>query len=89
MHSQIRIHTIDMGAKVELHDVIILQDSRVPSVGGVVSGTVVEGDTRGKRQSRLQPILPNQLAGCTLHLLTRNQTSHYIWTETRWKEHGT
>ena len=38
----------DVGAEVNLHDVILIENSVVPGVGSVVSGDIVEGATCGE-----------------------------------------
>ena len=59
-----------MRAKVELHDVVVLQHSGVAGVGRVVGGALVEGDAGGEGEARLQPVGLDQAARRRLHRLT-------------------
>lgn len=58
--SLIRIlQTINVGAKVDLADIVVLEHCGVAGVGCVVSSTVVEGAAGRKSKASIQPILFN------------------------------
>lgn len=65
-----RRHTVDVRAKVNLADVVVLQHRGVSSVGSVVSGAVVEGAAGGEGQAGVESVLLDQLAGAFLQPLT-------------------
>lgn len=58
-----------MSAKVDLADVVVLEDSGVSSIGSVVSSTVVQGAAGGEGQAGVQPVLLYQLTRAVLQPL--------------------
>ena len=67
------ILTVDVCAKVDLTHVVVLQDSRVACVWGVVSGTVVQRAARGEGQPCIQTILLYQHPRTALQTLTEEE----------------
>mmetsp|Transcript_16786 Transcript_16786/g.53694 ORF Transcript_16786/g.53694 Transcript_16786/m.53694 type:complete len:566 (+) Transcript_16786:740-2437(+) len=57
---------INLGAEIDLHDIVVLQGREIAIVGRVVSSHVVEGDAGGEADARLQAVLLHQPA---VHLL--------------------
>lgn len=66
--------TVDVRAKVNFADIVVLKHCGVAGVGSVVSSTVVERATRGEGQSSIETIFLNQLPGAVLQLLTARTT---------------
>jgi hypothetical protein len=69
-------HTIDVSAKVNLHDVVVLKDCLVPSIGSVVSGDMVQRASGGESNAGLESILFNQSPGPVLDHLTNVNHGH-------------
>lgn len=61
-----------MRSKVNLADVVVAQYGRVSSVGGIVSGAVVDGAAGGEGQTCLQPVFFDEPPGAVLQLLTEH-----------------
>lgn len=59
-----------MCAKVDLADIIVLQDSSVSGIGSVVGSTMVQGAASREGQAGVQPILLYQLTRTVLQPLT-------------------
>ncbi len=63
-------HTVDVRAKVNLADIVVLQDSGVSGVGSVVGSTMVQGAAGGEGQACVQLVLLYQLTRTVLQPLT-------------------
>lgn len=63
------LHTVDVCPKINLADVVVLQDCGVPSIRSVVGSTVVEGAASGEGQASVQPVLLDQLTGAAFQSL--------------------
>lgn len=53
------LQTINVRAKVNLADIVVLEHRGVASVGRVVCSTVIEGAAGRKSKPRIQPVLFN------------------------------
>lgn len=67
------LRTVDVSAKVDLADVVVLQDGGVSGVGSVVGSTVVQGAAGGEGQAGVQPVLLDQLTGAVLQPLAEQK----------------
>ena len=62
--------TVNVRAKVNFADIVVLKHRGVACVGSVVCSAVVEGAACGERQASIQTILFDQLPGAVLQFLT-------------------
>lgn len=62
--------TVDVRAKVDLADVVVLQDGGVSGIRSVVGSTMVQGAAGGEGQAGVQPVLFYQFTGTILQTLT-------------------
>ena len=62
--------TVDVRAEVYLADIIVLQDSGVSCVGGVMGRTMVQRTARREGQACIQSAFLDQLARTVLQPLT-------------------
>ena len=63
-------HTIDMGAKIELHHIIFLENRFISRVGCIVSSAMVHRNTGGESLTSFDTLSFNQLQILGLQLLT-------------------
>lgn len=63
------LRTVDVCPKINLADVVVLQDCGVPSIRSVVGSTVVEGAASGEGQASVEPVLLYQLTGAAFQPL--------------------
>lgn len=64
------LHTVDVSSKIDLADVVVLQDGGVPSVRSVVGSAVVQGAASREGQAGVQPVLLYQLTRTVFQSLT-------------------
>lgn len=62
---------VDVDAKVDLHDVVMLQDNLVARVGGVVGGAVVQAEARRETHAALEVV-------AVLEALVARQGAHAV-----------
>ena len=68
--SAINDSSVNMSSEIDFADVVVLKDSRVASVGRVVSGALIQRTTRRESESGLESLLANQFASRVLKSFT-------------------
>lgn len=72
-----------MCAKINLADVVVLQDGGVSGVGSVMGSTMVQGTAGREGEPSVEPVFLNQLPGTIFQTLAGQRRGNKVRQQTR------